>query len=546
MAVLINLAIDEKPSRRYVFSGSRMQNCSKLIFGCDKRSLAAFRIGAAILIMIDAFVRYGAAESFYSGAGFFDASFSKSMSPDGYSLNYLSDSVGFQRSVFVALAFFAVLLGVGCFTRIATWGCWILLASIHIRNPMYVIGGDTILRMLLFWSLFVPLSSVWSVDQWRRGKNPRPSGQRQSSGKLICSVGTACLLLQVCVMYWTAGLSKWNEAWLSGSAMEYIFRQDCYTRPLSGWLLQYPSATSLLTYGTLVIELLVPLLVFMPFKAGQCRLALVAFFWSFHIGIDLTMDVGKFTYVSMVAWLPFLPSLFWDRFRWARIDSVPASGGALATADTEKTFHRCVRVFLTVVVPLVLFVYVLIWNVAGLYGGPGRTWQTSHPDRFYRFGNACMLKQNFLMFCVPARGNTTYLFSGRTKGGERVDLVRKQPASKTGPGASIPSAREWKTLHWYLISFGGDPKLYAALLDYHSEVWNRNAEGDRKITESRLERFFEDSGPGVSSGSFVHVRDLAEWRSEESEPVTNEQLKEDFNQLMDQLESGGLFPLDSN
>ena len=523
-----------------------MQDCRKLFFGCDTRSLAAFRIGAAMLIMIDAVVRYGSAEAFYSGAGFFDSAFSRAMSPDGYSLNYLSEAVGFQRTIFVALACFALLLGIGCYTRIATLGCWILLASIHVRNPMYVIGGDTILRMLLFWSLFIPLGSVWSVDQWRRSKRTPDANPSDSGRKWICSVGTACLLLQVCVMYWTAGFSKWNEAWLNGSAMDYILRQDCYTRPLSGWLIQYPSLTSLLTYGTLVIELLVPLLVFMPFKSSQCRLMLVAFFWSFHIGIGLTMDVGKFTYVSMVAWLPFLPSLFWDRFRWAQFGSISENGGVMSNAHVEHWLIRWLKAGLTVVVPLFLLVYVLIWNVAGLYGGPGRTWQMSNPDLFYRFGNAVMLKQNFLMFCVPARGNTTYLFSGRTRDGEWVDMVRNQPASKTGPGAPIPDSSEWKTMHWYLISFGGNPRLYAALLEYHTEVWNRTAKSNRMITESRLERFVEDMGPGVSPGSFVHLRDLAEWKSDDSAPVTNEQLEGDFNQLMEQLENGALFPLDSN
>ena len=56
-------------------------------------------------------------------------------------------------------------------------------------------------------------------------------------------------------MYWTAGLSKWNEPWLSGNAMDYILRQDCYARPLSGWLLSFDFLPPLLSYGTLVAEL---------------------------------------------------------------------------------------------------------------------------------------------------------------------------------------------------------------------------------------------------------------------------------------------------
>jgi len=520
-----------------------VQNRRQLLFGCDARSLAVFRIGIAVLVFVDVCVRFGAADSFYSSGGFLNADLAQYVSPDGYSLSYLSDSVGFQQSIFLVLAGFAVLLGVGCFTRVATFGCWILLASIHVRNPFFLIGGDTLLRMMLFWSLFIPLGKMWSVDQWRRNTDDSQNGLGAVAGSVVCSVGTACLLMQVSLMYLTAGLSKWNAPWFDGTAMEYIFRLDCYSRPLSAWVLQFPTLVSLLTRSTLVIELLFPLVIFLPFRTAQLRLAMIAVFWAFHIGIDLTMDVGKFTYVSMVAWLPFLPSLFWNRFSWTKCQQNNDETRRAECAGEAPWVKRRIRQAGLVVVPAILFGYVVIWNFAGLFGGPGATWRETKPDLFYRIGDAAMLKQNFQMFCIPPRANTTYLFSGRTMNGEWVDLVRHQPARETRPGAAVPAAREWRTLHWHLISFREDPKVCESLLEYHSRVWNRTAQPDQVVREARLERFVEDIGPGIARGSFVHVRNLAEWKDPNQAEASNDQLQQDFDRLMNQMENGGLFPL---
>lgn len=516
----------------------------QLLFGCDIRSLAAFRMVIGLLIFVDAVVRFGAAKSFYSRDGFLDAALAQNASPGAWSLNYLSDSVGFQQVIFLALACSAVLLSAGCFTRLATFCCWLLIASIHVRNPMYLIGGDTLLRMLVFWCLFIPLGRAWSVDRWRETNKKRLRQSKKTVAGFVCSVGTGCLLLQVCVMYITAGLSKWNEPWLNGIAMDYIFRQDCYARPLSGWLVQFPIFTSMVTYATLVIELGLPFLVFVPLRTAQFRIAAVVFFWAFHLGIEMTMDVGKFTYVSMAAWLLFLPSMFWDQFRWARLCEEPTGKLSGERVPVVGRFQMLGRHLVGVTLPLVLFAYVVVWNVAGLYGGPGKTWLNRTPDIFYRFGNIVMLRQNFHMFCIPARVNTTFLYSGRTASGERVDLVRGMPASDAGPGAALPVAREWKTLHWYLISFGGEPNLYQALLEFHAMNWNRTATAEQRVYEARLERFEEDIGPGVVGGSFVHTRNLAEWVDTNWVADPETRLKQDFDRMMERMENGGVFPVD--
>ena len=144
---------------------------------------------------------------------------------------------------------------------------------------------------------------MWSFDSRRRTNRERTTENDSQLPLFVVSVGTACLLLQVLVMYWTAGLSKWNEPWLSGNAMDYILRQDCYARPLSGWLLSFDFLPPLLSYGTLLLNCCFhSRCSFM--EAPMVRMVLVAFL-VLHLGIAMTMDVAKFTYVAMAAWIPF-------------------------------------------------------------------------------------------------------------------------------------------------------------------------------------------------------------------------------------------------
>ena len=521
-----------------------MKDRAQKFFGCDIRSLAIFRIALACIIFCDVCDRFQYVDAFYSVHGFFNLELAKHVSPYSYSVNYLSDSIGFQKGVFILLGLGAVLLGMGCYSRLATCVCWILLASIHVRNPTVLISGDTLLRMMLFWSMFIPLGRIWSIDHWRQRRASGGETELPTQPSLLCSVGTACLILQVCIMYWTAGLSKWNEAWLDGTAMEYILRLDCYTRPMGRWALTYPMLVMCLTYSTLAIELLFPLLLFVPYRNDLIRLGVVLFFWCFHIGIEFFMDIGKFGAVSMMAWLPVLPGIFWNHFSPTRI-AEPDGGSKSEVSDHTKPSSIRIwgkRVF-SILVPFVFLVYVVMWNLLALHGYLGRTRRQADTDSFYRFGMATMVGQNFQMFCVPSRANATYVFNGRMKNGIRMDLVRDQPVQDSAPGGSSTGiVRGWKTLHWYLVSFGGDPKLNQSLLEYHTRTWNLAHAVSEQVYESRMECYYEEIGPGVPAGSFEHLQNLAFWARSGPIEKSKEELIQDFDQLMNQFEDGYMFP----
>ena len=49
---------------------------------------------------------------------------------------------------------------------------WVTQVAQHSRNMEVTDGSDAYIRHLLFWSCFLPLAQVWSVDAKRRSKPP--------------------------------------------------------------------------------------------------------------------------------------------------------------------------------------------------------------------------------------------------------------------------------------------------------------------------------------------------------------------------------------
>src|SRR5690606_38746722 len=68
-----------------------------------------------------------------------------------------------------------------------------------------------------------------------------------------------------------------------------------------------------MTWQVWWLELLGPLLFFVPWATYWWRTVQVVLFVGFHFGLFLTMELGHFPWVAIVSWLVVLPSWFWDR-----------------------------------------------------------------------------------------------------------------------------------------------------------------------------------------------------------------------------------------
>lgn len=279
------------------------------MFGIDTRSLALFRIAVACIILVDLWVRCGDIAMFYTNDGVMPTelltNFYKNRKVFWYNPHYWFGAYLWQALLFAVAAVLAVMLLFGYRTRWVAFASWFFLLSLHNRNPMVLQSGDTLLRMLVFWSMFLPIGAYFSVD---RALDPA----RKEPPRVVLNPLTAGLLLQMFCLYFFTAVLKKGATWENGTALYYALNIDAWTRPFGTWMLQFADMNTFATHATLYLEYIGPFLPFIPLFNAQFRMLAISIFFSLHIGIAMTMDVGLFSYISMAGWLPYLPSKFWD------------------------------------------------------------------------------------------------------------------------------------------------------------------------------------------------------------------------------------------
>jgi hypothetical protein len=285
------------------------------IFGIDLRTLAFFRIALALLMLADLIVRSADITAFYTERGTMPLEVARRLN-DRTDWVFISPYMWVETSfgvsvLFTITALASIAMLVGWRTRLMTFIVWFLLCGLHMRNPLILHSGDTLTRLMFFWALFLPLGARWSVD----GLAARQVAAGKPFPTRILSIASAALLLQIAFVYWFTILLKTGPEWRSDfTALYYALSLEQYRTALGGWILALKWPLRPLTVGTVVWELIGPILAFLPFASDKLRLFVVAGFWIFHLlGINLLMDIGSFPWVCAVAWSVFLPGLFWDK-----------------------------------------------------------------------------------------------------------------------------------------------------------------------------------------------------------------------------------------
>jgi len=294
------------------------------LFGIDLRSLALFRIALGTCLLIDLGIRASDLAMFYTDTGVlprgalidqFKAfwNFSVPLVDCLYniSIHLMAGTAWFEALLFILAAFFALMLVIGYRTRLATWISWFLLISLHIRNPLVIQGGDVLLRLLLFWSIFLPLGASYSVD----------SALRDPAQKLpvrVFSGGTIGILLQIVFVYWFTAIVKLGPDskpiwWDQGTAVYYALSLDQFTKPFGHFLYHFPGLLKITNYGVLLFEILGPFLLFFPVWTGPIRTFTAALFILLHMSFWMCLTLGPFPWVGSLAMFLFLPSWFWER-----------------------------------------------------------------------------------------------------------------------------------------------------------------------------------------------------------------------------------------
>jgi hypothetical protein len=199
----------------------------------------------------------------------------------------------------VALVVAAIAMTVGWHSRFAAVLVFVLFLSFGRRDPVVFNAGDGVMSLL---SLFLALSScgaALSLDQRRRVGSFWTAQNRAPWPIRLIQV-------QMSVIYLTAVQAKLaGKSWIDGTAVSYALRADSSwaVLPAPQWLWNSPYIVNLATWGTILVELSIAVLVW----NRRCRPWVLAAGVVLHLMIMLTISIGFFSLAMFVMYLAFVP-----------------------------------------------------------------------------------------------------------------------------------------------------------------------------------------------------------------------------------------------
>lgn len=456
------------------------------IFAIDLRSLASFRIAIGALLLIDHVQRLGFLRLLFTDQGYLPRQ--GILEIFGPSIRWTSLHLHTGRSVELQaimlcvgmIAALAYMLGYK--TRVATVVSWLLFISLNRRIPSSCYGFDDIMRLMLFWSFFLPTAAVWSIDSRNQ--------QAPHQGK-VCSAGTVAILLQVCSIYWFTAVWKCQHPdWYGGAALRHALQMEDVGRPLASWVADLSWLTVPATYATLVGELLIPCVALSPWRNTMSRIIAIAFMWGLHLGIWILLSIGLLPPICLAYWLLFVPTEAWNALG-ARFGQQPVGEDKWFRSHHFAESGPAVKILIGV-----LLVQITTYNVLDL--PQARQAGIPFPRAFQRLTQLMRIDQSWSLYSSPRGPDGWLAMPAHLADGSTFDTWLNGPVVSDSKPASIPS-----TFRYYRIKM----LLRASLASRDLAVWNWvarrvaldwNAQHapSRKIMRQQVVYFYEEEHGG--------------------------------------------------
>lgn len=497
---------------------NRMQNLAAN-YGLDERSLALFRILLGAVLLVDMARRYTHASTMYTDAGIFSRTyFLESLNSNRWSILFVSGSEWFVNAFILAGIVLSVALILGIKTRWVTVLLWVVVMSVQYRNTHLQNGADTLLRVSMFWAMFLPLARCWSIDAlYNPPQNQNPS---RGNGRVVVSVAAFALLVQNALMYGiTASLktgSKWQE---EGSALYYALGTQQVNTAIGEFVFSHTPLIilTLLTFATLITEFALPILILLPYKSHLLRTVAVFAIIGLHMGILFTMTVGYFPIISIAIGVAALPTWFWDtvfvRFArkvqqtsiYGKVATIPqpipnlplrpsfthpsaqiAEGGdthLLGFIQRPPINPRQIPQLIANTVCAIALVMVMMWNIQSVTA-------YESPDPVQRAVIATGLYQSWSMFAPnPPSSSSWIIVVGELQSEERVelfiplveeDMSLRIPVTWDQSDSVLVQDKYWRK---FFQSAKRDDENIRQFAAFTCRSWNAENSGDEKLSK---------------------------------------------------------------
>jgi hypothetical protein len=304
------------------------QSLIYLYGSADPRSLGLLRIALGALLAVDVALKFPEVEAHFSNSGWLANHFAlfRPMSDHLFSV-YFAFSSPLEVKLLLSLHLLVcLLLLVGYRSKLMQILALVLTTSLNSRNVMIENGGSVVLNILLVWTVFLPLGRRFSVDAMRASLAQRKETTQVALNERldpprdlgpVVSLAVTALLLQWATIYFFNTVHKNGAPWRDGTAVHYFLQQDRLVTWFGAWLrgILPLGAIKLLTFGTLLIEGSIPVLLLVPFRTHQARLLAFGLVALLHLSIDSVLQLGSFSWAMLVVFFAFVPPEAWA---WAR------------------------------------------------------------------------------------------------------------------------------------------------------------------------------------------------------------------------------------
>jgi hypothetical protein len=184
---------------------------------------------------------------------------------------------------------------------------FVMLDLLQKMNMSFINGGDKMARMIL---LYLIVADSYQYFVWVKQKNV--DGEKRRWLNLLSNLAAFSIMLQLCVAYFSSGLSKIMEPmWRHGEATYYALLMERFMgTPFNKYISQYALFDKASNYAALGFELLFPVLVWVR----KLRKPFLAAGILFHLCIYIFLMIYAFQIVFVLIYGLFLSNQQWLDF----------------------------------------------------------------------------------------------------------------------------------------------------------------------------------------------------------------------------------------
>ncbi len=262
--------------------------------------LSFCRVFVAILLLKKLFVQWSLVQLIYAGKGFVIPT---NTTLNEFVFNFNSSIIRDNIYIFLAIfIFFIIFLLFGIGRNFTAFVVFIMYDLLQKLCPQILNGGDNFLRFIIMYLVFADSFSYFVIEKNKPNK-------KYSLSNFFSNLAGLSICIHFCLIYFVSAIHKiHSDVWFNGIATYYTLNIERFRgSSINQSLANNSLFTTVSTYGTWLIELLYPILVwFSQFKNIMVCSAILL-----HLSIAILMMLYDFQLIFIMVQGFFYSNNFW-------------------------------------------------------------------------------------------------------------------------------------------------------------------------------------------------------------------------------------------